>query len=96
MKHRLVSNIEGHCSCCNSDDIEWGGADYWDGGVSYFWTCNECGAEGRADYVHQFAGNCVDLEFKDKYGNAFYDYIDVEEKGIKPDQEGEVFIDEQI
>lgn len=96
MERRLLSNIESQCPCCNSNEILYeGGTDYWDGGISYYWTCNSCGIKGREDYIMKFAGQMVELAFQNDDG-IYYDYIDVEQNGIAPDTEGDVVVNEKI
>lgn len=66
---KYLSNSQGQCPYCNSNDLDYGAMEPEDDGLVYYpWKCNCCGGEGEEWYELNFighnddAGNIVDIE----------------------------------
>jgi transcription elongation factor Elf1 len=67
MKKQFKSNDQGQCPLCDSESIEYGSSEVEDDGMSYEWTCENCGATGKEWYSLQFDshGNVQDKDGKE-------------------------------
>lgn len=55
-KIRVVSNQQGICPLCNSEDLNYGALNLEDDMVYYPCTCNKCGQDLEEWYSLQFSG----------------------------------------
>ena len=59
---KKLTNYEGQCPFCNSNDLDYGAIEYEDNMVYYPWKCEHCGHQGEEWYDLIFTGHNIITE----------------------------------
>ncbi len=59
-----LTNIQGECPKCGSDNLEYGCSKPYDNQIAYPYTCADCDFEGSERYCLSFIGH-TDADGKD-------------------------------